>query len=151
MDNKNILTKKQDFLLSIQGYLMGILPSFSMFQIFYGKNSFIFYADIFLSIIFIVSSVVNHHILKDIYHKINQNPQLVENHQNIVKKYSKKQKPYIAFTLFTILILIGLLLIFYGKIYDIYSMIIIGLFLGFYGLLFSKKSFLFYKQPYKSL
>ena len=52
MSDRNIFTRKENLLLNTQGYLIGFLPLFSIFQIFYGNDGTIFYADIFFSVIF---------------------------------------------------------------------------------------------------
>lgn len=148
MSDRNIFTRKENLLLNTQGYLIGFLPLFSIFQIFYGNDGTIFYADIFFSVIFFISSIVSHNILKNLYQKIKKNPQIIVNYKNTIDKYSKKQSPYISFTLLITLIFFGLLFIIYGKISSIYSLMVIGFFMVFYGIAFSKISFLFFKQKH---
>lgn len=148
MSDTNLFTRNENLLLNTQGYLMGFLPLFSIFQIFYGNDGTIFYADIFFSITFFISSIVSHNILKTIYEKIKKNPQIILNYKNTIDKYSKKQSPYISFILLITLVFFGLLVVIYGKISSIYSLMAIGFFMVFYGLVFSKISFLFFKQKH---
>lgn len=142
----DFFTKRQNLILDIQGYIIGISISLCVFQLFYGKSNIMFYIDIIFSIIFIISSVLSHIILRKFYKAIKGNPQYIDKHKDITNKYLIKPRPYKAFILLISLFLFGLFIMFLGIKHNIYLSITAGLFIIFYVFILAKESFLFYKN-----